>query len=82
VEGWVKHIISLLQERMGICCLKKFLAGTNKQQHNNTAKTTQRLSVGLADRQHHCAIAHNVCLSAVTESPNLLYERWIRGEHL
>ena len=52
------------------------------QQHNNIAKTTQRQSVGLADRQHHCAIACKVCLSTVTESLNFLYERWIRGENL
>jgi len=42
----------------------------------------QKLSVGLADRQHQCARACNVCLSAVIESPNLLYERWIRGGNL
>jgi hypothetical protein len=43
-----------------ICCLKKLLAGTNKHYCMNTdnvGDTTQRCSVGLADRQRHCAIA-------------------------
>jgi hypothetical protein len=39
-------------------------------------------SVGLAGRQCHCVMTRNVCLSAVCESPNLVYERQIKDTNL
>jgi len=47
----------------------------------NTDNTVLR-NVCLADRWGHCAIARNVCSSAVYESPNSAYERQIGGENL
>jgi hypothetical protein len=39
-------------------------------------------NVGLVGRQCHCVMMQNVCLSAVYESPNLVYERQIKGVNL
>jgi hypothetical protein len=49
---------------------------------NNVAETTQGLKFGLADKECHCGIAWNVCMSAVYESPNLAYGTRIMGENL
>jgi len=39
-------------------------------------------SVGLTGKQYHCVITQNVCLSAVYENPNLVYERQIKDASL
>jgi len=35
-------------------------------------------SVDLAGRQCHCVMMQNICMSAVYESPNLMYKRQIK----
>jgi len=39
-------------------------------------------SVGLAGREYHCVVTQNVCLSAVYESPNLVYKTQIKDVNL
>jgi hypothetical protein len=62
--------------------LKNFLLQqTLLYEHTVLPRPCRDLRVGLVDRQHHSAIAQNVCLSVAYESVNLVNEKQARGKN-